>query len=113
MIKKFDGEWGSINFVDENNVLIGYDMSAQCCEDFGYKEECIIEKSEFTGEFDEDFKGVDHEGYNFDCGVAFFTRDTETKRPNGQIVFFNSHNGYYSHGYKMLKNNEVITDGFL
>lgn len=25
-----------INFVDENNVVVGYDFSKNCCEDFGY-----------------------------------------------------------------------------
>jgi len=27
---------GKINFVDENNVIVGFDYSACCCEQFGY-----------------------------------------------------------------------------
>ena len=36
-MKKF--ETGSkINFVDENNVFVGYDLSQNCCSDYNRKE---------------------------------------------------------------------------
>ena len=31
-----DSYRGRINFVDENNVALGYDYSSSCCENFGY-----------------------------------------------------------------------------
>jgi len=34
-MKMFDRD-GKINFVDENNVYLGYDTREQCCEDFGW-----------------------------------------------------------------------------
>ena len=27
---------GKINFIDKNNVLVGFDYSRSCCEDFGW-----------------------------------------------------------------------------
>ncbi len=40
MIKKIDcvnGWHRSVNWVDDNNRLVGYDYESQCCEEFGYE----------------------------------------------------------------------------
>jgi len=34
-MKVFD-KGGKVNFVDKNNVLVGYDMNSSCCEEFGW-----------------------------------------------------------------------------
>ena len=32
-MKIFDGDFDKVNFVDENNVFVGYDLLQDCCED--------------------------------------------------------------------------------
>lgn len=120
---------GKVNFVDEKNVLVGYDMSSSCCEYFGW---FIRESIDMTlgnsPEDDEDAKSVDERNeelkdHYFD--TSFFDQGgdgNETsfavfkliKRKNDAnplyLHLFNCHNGYYSHGFSMIneKTNEVI-----
>ena len=105
--------WESkVNFVDENGVYVGYDLAQDCCEDTGW----FISKScdeiyEYSKSLGLDKPVVD--GYNFD--INFF-KDIESKDldEGGQVCFrlthkdkpelflhlYNSHNGYYSHGFE-------------
>ena len=123
-----DGEnWGRrINFVDDNNVLVGYDWESQCCEGFDYL------LSYTPGPRDED-TDIDHEGYNFDVAYDEDSDDkapTEDKdeydygndvtfrlskedKPYIYLVLTNSHNGYYSHGFDMKKDDKIIQSGAL
>lgn len=107
-----------INFVDDNNVLVGFDYELNCCEDFGYQLTEIIPSS-----FNRGNNGIDPDKYQFDTN--FFKSLSNLDTDEGGAVLFkldyqdksiyltlrNSHNGYYSHGFKMLKDNEIITKG--
>lgn len=119
-----------VNFVDENNVMLGYDMSQSCCEDADWfvtdtlptpGGDCIPDVRNQPGEdglaewkFDPDFKqeieaaDTDHGGM-----VAFRI----VKRANGRdqkfIVLFNCHNGYYSHGFEFSVAGAVKEEGYL
>ncbi len=108
VFNKDDGAWeDKVNFVDNNNVLLGYDMSEQCCESAGWfisdqVEDHIIEQTESEPElkgfvFDTEFF-KDVYGDQFDeGGMAVFR--IEKGDEEKFIHLFNCHNGYYSHGF--------------
>jgi hypothetical protein len=131
-MKIFDkaGEWSTkVNFVDENNVLVGYDMSQCCCEHaFWFISDSVlkecpeeIEKGEDLGEysFDPDFfeeynelKGYDGDYDMLDQGgVAVFKLTNGTQDKYLHLV--NCHNGYYGHGFTMEIGDEVKREGCL
>ena len=116
---------GKINFVDENNVVVGYDMQSQCCEDFGYffsrqRPDSIL----YDAENDSDF---DFEGFVFDRN--FYEEDALNNSDNDYgnvaifrltngnneiyLTLFNIHNGYYTHNFQVVTGGEIIHDGSL
>lgn len=130
---------GKVNFVDTNNVLVGYDTSTSCCE---MAEWYITDRiAPITSEMYEDgrqgrLKGVvtgrnvtpDLDGYVFD--PSFCVKGSETfgelnkeQLDEGDQVFFamvhpekeklflclyNSHNGYYSHGFELVADGKTV-----
>lgn len=100
-----------INFdVDNDNYSICFDMTQNCCEDFGYKttdniEITKINPNTFTN-LTIDYKGSgDNYDYINEMHVNFklSTNDNEYK-----IIFYNNHNGFYSHYFILKKNNVEI-----
>lgn len=130
---------GKINFVDINDVLIGFDAYQSCCESFGYEftltgekeAEAITEPANLEHlVFDTKFFR-EHDGYDAG-GIAVFRlfdgrfqrprndRDTrQIERELQQIgghreVFlhlYNHHNGYYGHGFEMTHSGQTIQSG--
>ena len=128
---------GKINFVDENNVVLGYDNRQDCCEHANYY---IVDEEPSTVAQDLNeasshpdpslegyvfdtkwFKQLDDfyykDGRHFDSGcldsggaVCFrITKGNEQKF----IVLFNCHNGYYGHGFEFKEGNEFLQEGTL
>lgn len=104
-----DHKWKSkVNYVDENNVVLGYDMSGSCCEVFGHGVFASVPAN--AGDESTPIT-VDLEPYRFvdekptDClslrdnggGLAF--RISAPGLPDLYVVIWNFHNGYYSHGF--------------
>lgn len=110
-----------VNFVDDNNRFVGYDLSQCCCEQAnwfidiapqaGLPNQKILEFSKLT---------LDFPGYNFD--PYYFTRvDGSGEFDEGGMVIFrvyngveylyihlyNVHNGYYSHGFEYQFDKEA------
>ena len=128
---------GKTNFVDTNDILVGFDTYQCCCEDFGYF--FAITSGEMAKEidpplnledlvFDPDFF-KEHPGSD-QGGVAVFRlflprrfrvdqemREMERElKSNGgcEEVFlhlYNHHNGYYSHGFSMTHGDIKIQSG--
>jgi hypothetical protein len=112
---------GKTNFVDKNNVVVGFDDESQCCENFGWF--CATHPK--FNNCDDDSKEADTEGdlpetydvepyvfdTTFDDGGIF--RLTADGLPNVYLVLYNHHNGYYSHGFCMSQNERVIHSGSL
>lgn len=98
---------GKMNFVDDNNVLVGFDYEECCCESFGWE---IANPNDTQIKYNED---SDYSGYVFD--PAFCNELTGEEYDEGGAVEFrlvkgdqelllrlwNSHNGYYGHGFEM------------
>lgn len=100
-----------INFVDEDNVFVGYDLSQSCCENAGWflsrnDNECRnVDGLDVTVEDLTDFR-IDG-GYfkeiemasNEDGNMAQFRMINVNNDDIIYIYFFNIHNGYYGHGF--------------
>ncbi len=105
---------GKVNFVDENNVCLGYDLQQDCCEDADW---FISDKEEKT--YDVDTLEFDVEDYVFD--PAYFKYVASSDLDEGGMVRFrlvngdnelfihlyNCHNGYYEHGVKFKIDDEI------
>lgn len=115
------------NFIDENDVFVGYDTVQQCCESWNW----FIA----NGKNEENFDGTKVipegdlpevlQGYVFDTNY-FEEKGSHTDWENNSIVQFrlvkkgeknlylnltNSHNGYYSHGFIAKVGGEVWQEG--
>jgi hypothetical protein len=113
-VKIFENMWDKVNFVDENNVFLGYDLSQQCCEKAGWflahsPQETIPEET--GGEFDLDGFTFDTDFFKEIYDLAIFR--IVKKDEECFIHLFNTHDGYYSHGFKFTCGNTVIKDSKL
>lgn len=109
-----------INFVAENNVVVGYDAYQSCCERWGFKftdREPRSAADDIEGDLMDDCGShIDDcnawlEGWVFD--PTYFAQYEESDCMyiavflvrNGDkvkyLVLINGHNGYYSHGFHM------------
>lgn len=110
MLIKCDGD--SWNFIDENDIFVGYDTSSSCCEyaDWFIADEPTPYNDKLVGIH---ARGFDVEGYVFDIlidtkvevppgsnldegGIVAF-RMIHAEKPPLYLHLFNSHNGYYGH----------------
>jgi len=105
---------GKVNFIDERNNLIGFDMESDCCEDFGW----FIIDTELNSK-----KGGGKfilENYNFnkysfkinrhndEGGEIIIELKGKKRLPNLYLHIFNNHNGYYSHGFELSIDDEKV-----
>lgn len=110
----------SINFVDDNNVFVGFDFFNQCCENYGYFFSKNIPNDEIPENTENDAE-FNLENYNFDTN--FFRQDDLiatfrlfNKQNIGNVIYlsiYNEHNGYYMHGFVMEENNRTLHRGEL
>ena len=108
---------GKVNFVDENNIVLGYDMNQICCEDADWFISDVIENTKID-EMEHDIEDFvfDTEFFDeIDCPdndealIAVF-RITNGKQEK-YIHLYNCHNGYYSHGFTLSDNKNIIESG--
>ena len=112
MIKVFETET-KVNFVQDDNTFVGYDLEGKCCE---YANWYVAPTPNITGEMPaeenlckeipeyysfrktyylEYHPGDDEEG----CRVIF--KLTSFDHPDLYLHLFNCHNGHYGHGFKV------------
>jgi|WetSurSiteA1Bulk_404760.scaffolds.fasta_scaffold207046_1 hypothetical protein len=119
---KADSWEDKVNFVDDNNVFVGYDMGQSCCEYADW----FISTSE-KDDIQED-KGIitGLEDYLFDTnyfaevpskvldeGSMVRFKLISKNKPDLYLHLFNSHNGYYSHGFEANVNGISWHNGSL
>jgi hypothetical protein len=117
-----------VNFVDENNVFVGYDTDQSCCEHADYfisdKEENedrdnqgILEGLEDyifdTNYFKEVEPKADNYGSCLDAGRMVRFKLVANNKPDLYLHLYNSHNGYYGHGFEFGIGTEVKQSGNL
>jgi len=125
-MKKFE-TGDKINFVDENNVFVGYDLGQSCCENadwfISYKEETVVYDEKYNEIYHPDY---DIERYNFDkeyfveidcpqldCGGMVRFKLVSNEGLPLYLHIYNSHNGYYGHGFKFGIGETVIQEDYL
>jgi hypothetical protein len=128
-MKVFEGDTSSyyskVNFVDSNDVFVGYDTVQECCEDAGW----FVAPDITPYDYDTERNGLcghSVEDYIFDTN--FFTEvESDSLDGGGQVAFrliaegkpdlylhlFNSHNGYYGHGFEVKHSGTVVKEGVL
>lgn len=111
-----------VNFVDDNNVFVGFDNIYCCCEQFGWfiseQESDKMDEPSYSGNMDdynfdtEYFQDVDSPDI-YDGGgmVRFRLQNNEGKELF--LHLYNSHNGYYSHGFTATINGVKWQDDSL
>lgn len=120
---------GKINFVDINNVFVGFDYEASCCESFGYFLSAeILNNLPDKVENGDDFNLEDYvfdktfvkehilSPYDEGGSVAFrLVKDSQDESPKEvlYLTLYNFHNGYYGHGFEMTVGDEKISSGYL
>lgn len=113
MLKIFDcvDPWPTkVNFVDSNNVVLGYDMNQQCCEEAEWgMEPPLTEEQLESYTFDTSFF---HKGAEDDTGLAMFKLVSDGL-PAVFIILCNTHNGHYSHGFEFTGPTGSIQSGSL
>jgi hypothetical protein len=108
-----------VNFVDENNVYLGYDMSQDCCEEANwFISDTVCEKP-----MDRNIDEVDLSDWVFDTSYfkQIVSDDEYLFDGGGMVVFrivngenekfihlYNIHNGYYGHGFDFKINDKTI-----
>lgn len=105
-----------INFVDDNNVLVGFDYHQSCCEDFGWQ----LTRAFPTACGEEGDQGIDPDGFQFDTTYFVLGVPGVDSRDGCEVVFrltkateeifltlWNHHNGYYSHGFEMTPGDNL------
>lgn len=127
-----DSFWSTkVNFVDDNNVVVGYDFAGSCCEEFGWYIHDKVTKSGQGSLFNEntDRTAVNQSLKDWAFDTSFFQELREGAHGydvHRTAVFrlvnednelflhlFNVHNGYYSHGFDFSKDGEIIQTGCL
>ena len=132
-MKIFEGEesaypYDKVNFVDENDVFVGYDTGQDCCEHADWFISEVITPYDYDklGNLDEEKNTPDIEGYFFDKeffqeiessdldegGMVAFKLVCDDK-PDLHLHLFNAHNGYYGHGFEVKHGGEIVKEGSL
>lgn len=104
-----------VNFIDKNDIYIGFDLSRQCCEDFGY----YISRNKFDEENSIPLYKL--KGYYFDTNkslddiikikgdVACIKLINDKNNECIYLHLYNNHNGYYCHDLLVGDKNNSFT----
>lgn len=113
-----------VNFVDDSDVFVGYDMGQECCE---HADWFIAEKiTPYSYNDNHGIKAPDVAAYNFDKdffqevesddldlgGMVAFKLVADGK-PDLYLHLFNCHNGYYGHGFEVKHGGETVRNDYL
>jgi len=112
-----------VNFVDINNVFVGYGLEQDCCENAGY---FINEKELDNIPENHSLENSVLKEYVFD--TKYFKEVLDVSKHDGSMVRFklialnhpdlflhlyNYHNGYYGHGFESKIGDQKWMDGIL
>lgn len=126
IFKEEESSWDAkVNFVDGNNVFVGYDTDQCCCEhadwfiadtitSYSYdsyrdsKEVPCVEDYVFDKDFFQEIESVD-----LDEGGMVAFRLIAKDKPDLYLHLFNCHNGFYGHGFEVKHGGEIVKSGCL
>lgn len=109
------------NWIDQNNIVVGYDSCQQCCEIFGWG----VYNLETREKVSDDPDGLPYH-FGEECDYETFEPDADRdscvdidqiellpddgRSPVLVLEFFNCHNGYYAHDFSVGKMKEGSDD---
>lgn len=116
--------WNSkVNFVDDNNVFVGYDMAQNCCE---YADWFIADQPQEKIPDPLPICEEELPGWNFDPDWFRQSNIYAEYDQGGVVIFrlikdgaekflhlFNCHNGYYSHGFRFGKGDVIEKNDYI
>lgn len=121
-----------INFIDENNFLLGFNTDQNCCERFGFfiADRPTIDPIDDKGNYKCDpFESNDeaYKDYVFDPEyyhkfenpdeelviVIFRIVEKDAIWRSKYLHLYNMHNGYYAHQYTFGEGKKVIREEYL
>ena len=122
-MRVFYGEnawYGKVNFVDDNNVLLGFENTDDCCARGGW---FLADKKDEWKEDGFKEEAMDLPGWVFD--PAYFVEahhcnndeggSVQFRLVNGEnekfLTLYNHHNGYYSRGFEFHKDGNATREG--
>jgi hypothetical protein len=106
---------GHVNFIDDNDTFVGYDLNHNCCETADwYIDTFPNDSTDLVGSirdissylFDREYFTESTD--NCDCGGLVRFRMTS---PSGQDLYlhlYNVHNGYYAHDFEVKHSGIVV-----
>lgn len=111
-----------VNFIDEKNVCVGYDMDQCCCENADWFVAAMPTAS--IGHADTDV--TEWPGFIFDTEYDSPELACDELDEGGMVVFrltngadelflhlYNCQNGYYSHGFEFKDGEKTLKSGAL
>ena len=111
-----------VNFVDDRNVVVGYDLLTCCCEHASWfvANQLVNTIQDQPGDFDlskyrfdaKFLEEVDNPK-EFEQGRMVVFRLIGRRLPDLYLHLFNCQNGYYSHGFEMKSSDTVVWEGQL
>lgn len=114
---------GKINFVDNNDVLVGFSLVEHCCEYFGWFYSLAPPKSIDDADV---IEPENLENYIFDSNFFQEVNDEAVVHEGGMVTFkltneqkvlylslFNTHNGHYTHGFHVTVSGKNLNEGAL
>lgn len=126
IFEKGDSSYPSkVNFVDRNDVFVGYDLKQSCCEDAGYYIAEDITPYDYestpTSKAKEDLEGYvfeidffeELEGGRLDEGNMVVFKLIKEGKPDLYLHLYNCHNGYYSHGFEVKLYDDILRQDYL
>jgi hypothetical protein len=113
-----DSFCGKVNYVDEDDRFVGYDIGRNCCESFGHCVSTDTKMSDYDGPANKievelgPYRFADEEPTlkatrcEFDRGGTLFFRIEAEDLPDLYVAIWNYHNGYYAHGFTSFAEGE-------
>ncbi len=126
IFEKDKSSWHSkVNFVDANDVFVGYDTAQDCCEDAGWFISDRIKAYTYDDshlnnpDFDLDPYVFDAQFFEYvpssdlDGGGMVAFKLVSDGKPDLYLHLYNCHNGYYEHGFEVKHGGEIVRDDYL
>jgi len=123
--EEFGGE--KVNFVDDNGVILGYDLRQCCCEqaDWNISENSYTDPRVIVSGSSYIPEEYDYSDYRF--SLDYFVENDNNQneeysaqfkleakdKPNLYLTLVNCHNGYYAHGFRFKQGNTILREGSL
>ena len=129
ILDSYEKYGGHVNFIDDNDVFVGYDIHQDCCEEadwyivdriipysYGWSDDHIPQPDGVPDvcdySFDLDFfQNVQSD--HLDAGEMVVFKLVAKDKPDLYLHLYNCHNGYYGHGFEVKHGGETVRSGTL